>query len=211
MERNEARARKLKRYSTGRACSQGHFSDRYTSTGNCVACQAEQRTKVNQLLLADAEGWSDFRARIPEDRVAMVRALINRACSPRYGAAVRASLAGALRMWDGVEFEDVVPVQVYPVTAKGKAHIPTAEERAGQLDEGVAPPRGVRFDMGVGQGQPALGGGPSAPQFHPRYLEALERDPEDGTYDHMIAMDDNGLPCGYIQPDGSVERTPHEH
>lgn len=37
--RAEARERGLTRYFTGRACPQGHISERYTSTGNCFDCQ----------------------------------------------------------------------------------------------------------------------------------------------------------------------------
>lgn len=40
MNRSEAKAIGLKRYSDGCKCPKGHISDRYTSTGNCVECQS---------------------------------------------------------------------------------------------------------------------------------------------------------------------------
>lgn len=38
MERHEAKMLGLTKYNTGRTCMNGHGADRYTSTGNCVAC-----------------------------------------------------------------------------------------------------------------------------------------------------------------------------
>ncbi len=36
--RDEARARGLKRYSTGEPCKRGHVAERYVSSNECVEC-----------------------------------------------------------------------------------------------------------------------------------------------------------------------------
>lgn len=38
MQRKEAKKLGLKRYNSGKPCSIGHLSDRYTSTGQCIEC-----------------------------------------------------------------------------------------------------------------------------------------------------------------------------
>jgi hypothetical protein len=43
ISRDDARAAGLKRYATGLQCPRGHVAERYTSTGQCSACQAEHR------------------------------------------------------------------------------------------------------------------------------------------------------------------------
>lgn len=42
MKKREAAALGLARYFTGKACKHGHLSERYTSTGQCAQCTAEQ-------------------------------------------------------------------------------------------------------------------------------------------------------------------------
>lgn len=52
MERKEAIALGLKLYNTGRPCSKGHFSPRYTNTGACRDCikgyASDTRARLNQ-------------------------------------------------------------------------------------------------------------------------------------------------------------------
>lgn len=46
--RLEAAKRGLKYFNTGRPCSFGHLSDRYTSTGHCCECVKENNKKYSQ-------------------------------------------------------------------------------------------------------------------------------------------------------------------
>ena len=39
IEREDAQARELTRYYTGRPCKHGHVAERYTQNGMCVECQ----------------------------------------------------------------------------------------------------------------------------------------------------------------------------
>ena len=48
MKKREATALGLTRYFTGKPCKHGHLSERYTSTGQCVECTAEQSQKRRQ-------------------------------------------------------------------------------------------------------------------------------------------------------------------
>jgi len=41
ISKQEAKAQGLKRYFTGKPCKNGHVSERFTSNGHCVQCQAE--------------------------------------------------------------------------------------------------------------------------------------------------------------------------
>ena len=47
MTRKEAMALGLKSYCTGKECSRGHISNRYTSNGKCIDCQYEIRKSDN--------------------------------------------------------------------------------------------------------------------------------------------------------------------
>lgn len=60
ISRKDARDAGRRRFFTGRPCKRGHLSERFVTTGNCVACNAE-RTKAstvltNQTRTAHAQG-----------------------------------------------------------------------------------------------------------------------------------------------------------
>jgi len=42
---SEAKAQGVKRYFTGKACKNGHISDRFTCNRECVACDAERKIR----------------------------------------------------------------------------------------------------------------------------------------------------------------------
>lgn len=48
MTRNEAKKLNLKRYNNGKPCPHGHLAERFTSTGRCIICSAEDRIKYHQ-------------------------------------------------------------------------------------------------------------------------------------------------------------------
>ncbi len=51
-KRSEAILQDNPRYSTGRPCGRGHFSERITTNGVCVECNAEDNRKRSGLLTA---------------------------------------------------------------------------------------------------------------------------------------------------------------
>jgi len=46
IKRNDAAAMGLSKYSTGKPCGKGHDSERYTTSGQCIACLADNRTEL---------------------------------------------------------------------------------------------------------------------------------------------------------------------
>lgn len=73
--RNAAIAAGSRFFNTGRPCRNGHTSNRYTSTGNCLACVAaardDKRSLIRQTLAAKFEGADLFTYRLhPDDHAA---------------------------------------------------------------------------------------------------------------------------------------------
>jgi hypothetical protein len=56
MNRRQAAESGLPRYNTGKPCARGHSGDRYTTTGNCVACANQSRKVFSAAALARANG-----------------------------------------------------------------------------------------------------------------------------------------------------------
>src|SRR6185503_18369991 len=77
VNRLEAAAQGLKKFNTGRPCNKGHNSDRYTSTGNCVACQREisssARKTLTKRISATFDGRAHIECKIPAERVTEFR------------------------------------------------------------------------------------------------------------------------------------------
>lgn len=48
--RKEAKAKKLKKYFTGKACKNGHFSERRTDNGSCCECVSNRNKKTKKLV-----------------------------------------------------------------------------------------------------------------------------------------------------------------
>jgi hypothetical protein len=67
----------LTRYSSGKPCRAGHISDRYTSTGNCIACQTSVRKRLNQARIGNGLGWSSITTQVPPDHVATLRDFVS--------------------------------------------------------------------------------------------------------------------------------------
>lgn len=62
MERDAASALGLKRYSTGKACKNGHLAERLVSDGRCVECCASKRAKLKDRRGAEIKKYqSDYR------------------------------------------------------------------------------------------------------------------------------------------------------
>lgn len=68
MKRKEAKSAGLKKYNTGKPCSKGHFSDRYTTTGQCVECLRSwpienkgARKAIESRYLGTAKGMASAR------------------------------------------------------------------------------------------------------------------------------------------------------
>jgi hypothetical protein len=53
MNRKQAKNSGSKFFTTAKPCGKGHMAERYTSTGNCVACQKLQRYGVNNQLATE--------------------------------------------------------------------------------------------------------------------------------------------------------------
>lgn len=48
MKRNDAASLGLVKYNTGKPCTKGHLSDRYTSSGMCITCLSSHRDKFQR-------------------------------------------------------------------------------------------------------------------------------------------------------------------
>lgn len=77
MTREEAIKRGLIRYLPDKPCRQGHLSERYTSTGNCLECIATTRRRIEQGRNARAQGWPTITTQVPHDRIALLRACLS--------------------------------------------------------------------------------------------------------------------------------------
>lgn len=49
MKRSEALRQGLPKYRTGRPCKHGHDSERYTLSGVCVQCVADQKSREREI------------------------------------------------------------------------------------------------------------------------------------------------------------------
>ena len=58
--RKEAAKRGLNKYYTGRNCKRGHISQRYTSTGLCIACVAMKARKFSNTIKAACKGMESL-------------------------------------------------------------------------------------------------------------------------------------------------------
>lgn len=63
LSRKEAKEQRLKLYFTGIQCPNGHVSERYTSTSNCLACHAEYYVSIEQ-----KEKQQEYRERNKEKK-----------------------------------------------------------------------------------------------------------------------------------------------
>src|SRR4029079_2871704 len=67
LTRDEAQARKLKRYFTGKPCQHGHVAERFVSSFGCVVCAlARNQTEEKRAYL---KRWYDLHRKTPEGRV----------------------------------------------------------------------------------------------------------------------------------------------
>lgn len=104
--RAQAREQGLKFYFTGKACKYGHISDRYLSTGQCLACRQAtyfyKTAKTKQQL--DKEYYQRNRDTIKKQNAAWKKA--NKGKVNSYKAKRKAQLlqAAALADWDQIRF-----------------------------------------------------------------------------------------------------------
>ncbi len=71
--RTQAKADGLTRYADGRRCRNGHLAERYTSTGNCVACVRTKDRNVKPE--PTTTGRPGFVVRVPPAAVEAVKAM----------------------------------------------------------------------------------------------------------------------------------------
>ena len=75
MKRAHARATGQSTYFTGKLCNRGHDSYRYTSTGVCIKCSAENSEKYRKDIIAKAKTVSvAVRLKVHPDDVEMLNA-----------------------------------------------------------------------------------------------------------------------------------------
>jgi hypothetical protein len=72
MDRGSAIRQGLKTYDSGKICRRGHKSQRYTSTGACLACLAQAKIDRQQLKNAIAWGWSEVTLHCPPLHLALL-------------------------------------------------------------------------------------------------------------------------------------------
>lgn len=95
MTREEAIRRGLVRYWGDKPCRRAHNSERYTSTGNCIACIGASRSRIAQYRNGRAQGWTTAETQVPEDRIGLLRNVVH--LLRLHGAeadALRAALGG---------------------------------------------------------------------------------------------------------------------
>jgi len=83
MERNEAAAKGLSTYNTGRPCVHGHDPIRYTANGICVACAKKNNKKTrvvwSESLALQARDLARLSVRVHRDDLDAITAYINAA------------------------------------------------------------------------------------------------------------------------------------
>ena len=76
MTKNEALAGGFRKYNTGRPCVNGHYSDRYTLGGMCIAClkmhQARNKIKATQLRVARLRGFISHTVTVRAEHAGIV-------------------------------------------------------------------------------------------------------------------------------------------
>ena len=72
--REEAKAAKDSKYYTGKPCKQNHISQRYVSSGLCIACVAERARRFNKSALPGGLVRVEFD--VHPDDIETVRALV---------------------------------------------------------------------------------------------------------------------------------------
>lgn len=87
MERSEARALGLNKYSTGKPCTNGHVAERYVQSGSCVACIAQSVVRARDEYAAEQTAPRaverrafntlviDFKQRVPLDQLESIRSI----------------------------------------------------------------------------------------------------------------------------------------
>jgi hypothetical protein len=135
MNRTEAARAGLTRYDSGKPCRAGHYSPRYTSTGNCVACLAASRKSLVQLRNATAQGWPRVETNVPKQHLPLLRTVVDllrrhgergEEMRAMLGAAVanivehdNTPLSECLIVTGGFEAPPVAPVVAEPVEDDG--------------------------------------------------------------------------------------------
>jgi len=75
MNRIDAAQQGLTRYSTGKPCARGHISERYVSTGGCIACLMGARNLLRQTQLSASRGELEVTVRVPREFAPLVHLL----------------------------------------------------------------------------------------------------------------------------------------
>lgn len=155
MTRDEAIRRGLARYRGDKPCRAGHNSERYTSTGNCIACMAASRSRIAQYRNGRAQGWTTVETQVPPDQVHLLRDVVHL-------LRLQSSDAGLLRgdLRDGVDSllqrarVPVVECLTLTKSAVQRAPVapyqPTARElESGQPEEALADPSLTALPAGM--------------------------------------------------------------
>lgn len=67
ISKRQAKVSGLLRYFTGKVCRNGHTAERYTNSGHCVGCVAEQRAEWQKTHPEKTrEAWQKYQANNPE-------------------------------------------------------------------------------------------------------------------------------------------------
>ena len=75
ISRSEAQDLQLNKYYTGRTCKRQHISQRYTTTGLCIACVAARARKFSKAARETPEGMVLFEEYAHPDDVTAMRSL----------------------------------------------------------------------------------------------------------------------------------------
>ena len=76
ISRSEAQDLQLNKYYTGRTCKRKHVSQRYTTTGLCIACVAARARKFSKAARETPEGMVLFEEYIHPEDLETVRQLV---------------------------------------------------------------------------------------------------------------------------------------
>jgi 5-methylcytosine-specific restriction endonuclease McrA len=95
--RAEAKARRLKRYFTGKTCLRGHIAQRGVASKGCFQCQKEDRPKYRARYLSTAHGRAVVRRGIAKYMRSAKGRVVARKASARFHKSARGRAATAKR------------------------------------------------------------------------------------------------------------------